>query len=153
MQFKANTDFTGSQDIDAFIDSVFGQLRTEKPQYIILDERFNFGGDLNITRDLMQRLTEFLAVDGTIYIITSGRTFSAGISSVGYAIQSAGERAIIVGEPMGDELEFWAEGDLQVLPNSGVTFLIGTERHNYQTGCLEEDCHGSIQRHPSKWTL
>ena len=150
VQFKANVDFTGSQDIDAFIDSVFGQLRSSSPQYIILDERFNFGGDLNITRDLMKKLPEFLAVDGRLYIITSGRTFSAGISSAGYAKEAAGDRAMIVGEPVGDSLEFWAEGDLQVLPNSGVTFLMATERHNYQTGCPENDCHGSIKRHPIK---
>lgn len=148
IQFKANVDFTGNQDIDAFLDSVFGKLRSEPPQYIILDQRFNFGGDLNITRELMQTLPEFLAMDGKIYVITSGRTFSAGISSVGYLKQVAGDQAVLVGEPVGDDLEFWAEGDLQVLPNSGVAFLMATERHNYQTGCPEDDCHGSIQRHP-----
>lgn len=150
IQFKANVDFTGTQDIDAFLDSVSGQLRSSNPQFIVLDQRFNFGGDLNITRDLMQKLPEFLATGGGLFVITSGRTFSAGISSLGYVIQAAGDRATIVGEPIGDELEFWAEGDLQVLPNSGVTFLMGTERHNYQTGCPEDDCHGSIQRNPIK---
>ncbi|HKJ16326.1 MAG TPA: hypothetical protein VJ984_03115 [Xanthomonadales bacterium] len=148
IQFKANVDFTGNQDIDAFLDSVFGALRNSRPQYVILDQRFNFGGDLNITRELMQKIPEFLGVDGKIYIVTSGRTFSAGISSAGYIKQSAGAQAVIVGEPIGDELEFWAEGELEVLPDSGVTFLIGTERHNYLTGCPEDDCHGSIQRHP-----
>jgi hypothetical protein len=148
VQFKANIDFTGSQDIDAFQDSVSGALRTAQPQFIILDQRFNFGGDLNVTRELIQSLPDFLSVGGKIYIITSGRTFSAGISSVGYLKQVAGDQAVIVGEPIGDALEFWAEGDLQVLPNSGVAFLMATERHNYVTGCPEDDCHGSIQRHP-----
>jgi hypothetical protein len=28
--------------------------------------------------------------------------------------------------------------------------LMATERHNYMTGCPEDDCHGSIKRHPTK---
>lgn len=148
IQFRANTDFTGTQNINAFIDAVLGQLRDLKPRFIVLDQRFNFGGDLNVTRELMQKLPDFLAADGKLFAITSGKTFSAGISSLGYVKQAAPERVTIVGEPVGDELEFWAEGDIRVLPDSGVTFLIATERHNYQTGCPEVDCHGAIKRHP-----
>lgn len=148
IQFKANVDFSGTQDIDGFLDSVAGELNSLKPRFIVLDQRFNFGGDLNITRSLMQNLPGYLSADGKIFIITSGRTFSAGISSVGYLKQAAGDKAVIIGEPVGDELEFWAEGDLQVLPNSGVAFLMATERHNYRTGCPEDDCHGSIRRNP-----
>jgi len=150
IQFKANTDYSGEQNIDAFLDSVSGFLRKNKPANIIVDQRFNFGGDLNITRELMQKIPGYLDTDGKVYIITSGRTFSAAISSMGYLKQVAGDRAVIVGEPVGDALEFWAEGDLQVLPNSGVAFLMATERHNYMTGCPEKDCHGSIRRHPIK---
>ena len=135
IQFKANIDYSGQQDIDAFVDSVAGKLRRSPPGHIILDQRFNYGGDLNTTRELMQKLTEYLGVNGKLFLITSGQTFSAGISSVGYAKQAAGERAVIVGEPVGDALEFWAEGELKVLPNSGVAFLMATERHNYISGC------------------
>jgi len=41
-----------------------------------------------------------------------------------------------------------AEGDLVVLENTGAAFLYGRERHNYITGCPEDDCHGSIRRNP-----
>lgn len=52
------------------------------------------------------------------------------------------------GEPVGDRLEFWAEGDLVTLPQSGAVILYATERHNYQTGCPEPDCHAPIRDHP-----
>ena len=56
-------------------------------------------------------------------------------------------RVTIVGEPVGDRLEFWAEGGIRDLP-MGAKLLLATERHNYQTGCPEADCHGSIRDHP-----
>ena len=83
-----------------------------------------------------------------VYAITSGRTFSAAISSLGYLKQAAGDRLTIVGEPVGDRLEFWAEGDIMTLPGLGAMLLYATERHNYMTGCPEDDCHGSVRTHP-----
>ena len=57
-------------------------------------------------------------------------------------------RVTIVGAPIGDWLEFWAEGSPTTLPGSGTVIGLATERHNYVTGCQEPDCHGSIRRHP-----
>ena len=34
------------------------------------------------------------------------------------------------------------------LPGLGAMLLYATERHNYMTGCPEDDCHGSIRTHP-----
>ena len=89
-----------------------------------------------------------LARGGRLYAITSGRTFSAAISSLGYLRQAAGDRLTIVGEPIGDRLEFWAEGDIMQLPGLGAMLLYATERHNYMTGCPEPDCHAAIRDHP-----
>jgi hypothetical protein len=83
-----------------------------------------------------------------VYAITSGRTFSAAISSLGYLKQAAGDRLTIVGEPIGDRLEFWAEGDIMTLPGLGAMLLYARERHNYLTGCPEPDCHAAIREHP-----
>ena len=105
------------------------------------------GGDLNLTRDFMRALPA-LAEGGRVYAITSGRTFSAAISSLGYLKQAAGDRLTIVGEPIGDRLEFWAEGNILQLPGLGALMLYADERHNYMTGCPEADCHRSIRDHP-----
>jgi hypothetical protein len=147
IQLKA----TGGLHIDAFLGDVLAQLRARRPRNIIVDLRFNMGGNLNITRDFMQALPG-LAEGGRVYAITSGRTFSAAISSLGYLRQAAGDRLVIVGEPIGDRLEFWAEGDIMRLPGLDGLMLYATERHNYMTGCPEADCHASIRDHPIRVT-
>jgi len=145
IQFRSNQDQSENITANGFAQETLAALRETSPRYIILDQRFNQGGDLNTTRNLMEALGDIVGDDGHVYIFTSGRTFSAGISSVGYAKQSAGNRASIIGEPVGDEMEFWAEGSVAGLPNSGAAMLYATERHNYSTGCPESDCHQSIR--------
>jgi hypothetical protein len=147
IQLKA----TGGLHIDDFLNDVLTRLAARRPRNIIVDLRFNMGGNLNITRDFMQALPG-LAQGGRVYAITSGRTFSAAISSLGYLRQAAGDRLVIVGEPIGDRLEFWAEGDIMRLPGLDGLMLYATERHNYMTGCPEADCHASIRDHPIRVT-
>lgn len=147
VQFRANIDFSGETDMRALATAAIDSLRALAPRFVIVDQRFNLGGDLNTTRDLMQAIPRIVGLDGAVYAITSGRTFSAGIASMGYLKQAAGDRLTIVGAPIGDELEFWAEGSPVRLPN-GSLLLRATERHNYRTGCPEDDCHGNIRRNP-----
>jgi hypothetical protein len=147
VQFRANHYFGGG-DMRAEATRAIARLRELAPRFVIVDQRFNLGGDLNNTRDLMQAIPEVVGDDGRVVAITSGRTFSAGIASLGYLKQAGGDRVTIVGAPVGDELEFWAEGSPITLPVSGTLLGVATERHNYMTGCPESDCHGSIQRHP-----
>lgn len=138
---------TAGAGIEDFLIETLASLRERRPRNIVVDLRFNMGGDLNIARDFMKALPA-LADGGRLYAITSGRTFSAAISSLGYLKQAAGERLTIVGEPIGDRLEFWAEGSMVRLPGSGAMLLYATERHNYMTGCPEADCHGPVRDNP-----
>jgi hypothetical protein len=132
--------------LSQFLGSTLEELRRRRPHTIIVDLRFNMGGDLNLARDFMRALPG-IARD-RVYAITSGRTFSAAISSLGYLKQAAGDRLTVVGQPIGDRLEFWAEGDMVMLPGLGAMLLYATERHNYRTGCPEADCHAAIRDHP-----
>jgi hypothetical protein len=148
LQFRANHQFGDGASMRRQASQALDRLRTLSPRVVIVDQRFNFGGNLNNTRALMQAIPEIVGPDGRVLAIVSGRTFSAGIASLGYLKQAGGERVTIVGAPVGDRLEFWAEGEPLRLPHSGATFGVATERHNYRTGCPEDDCHGSIRRHP-----
>lgn len=148
IQFRANIDFTGKIDISAYAKDVLAKLQASRPRFVILDERFNFGGDLTTTRELMVSLADIVGPKGRVFVLESGRTFSAGLASAAYVKQAAGSRATLIGTGPGDNLEFWAEGDLTTLPNSGAAFLYTLERHNYMTGCPEKDCHKPMQEHP-----
>lgn len=144
LQFRSNRGPT----IAPFAARALDTLIAARPRYIVLDERLNAGGDLNATRDLMQSLGPIIGPEGRLIILTSGRTFSAGIASVAYAKQSAGERTTIVGEPVADRLAFYAEGGPITLPYSKVVVQASSQRHDYTNGCPNADCHPPIHAHP-----
>ena len=49
-----------------------------------------------------------------------------------------GDRAIIVGEPVGDNLRFWANGGEQFrLPNSRIAMYAWSAREDWQDGCRD----------------
>ncbi|HYD87708.1 MAG TPA: hypothetical protein VEA80_09550 [Vitreimonas sp.] len=134
-------------DIAEFMLDSLEAARTSGRRNIVLDMRMNGGGDLNTTRAWVRRLPR--VVPGRVFVLTSPNTFSAAISTVGYLKQSAPDRVTIVGEMVGDRLDFHAEGDVITLPHAGGAVLYATERHDYRTGCRNiENCHGSVVRHP-----
>ena len=147
VQFRRNFD-PMDPNFRQSADALAVRLKERRPRHVVVDQRFNSGGDLNNTRDLMKAIPGAIKDGGRIFVITSARTFSAGISSVGYLKQAGGDRVMIVGQPVGDLLDFWAEGTGLTLPNSGIRIGFATERHNYQTGCPEPECHGAIRRNP-----
>jgi hypothetical protein len=133
--------------IRRFLDSMTAAIQRAKPRNIVVDLRMNGGGDLNTARDFMKSLPTL--VPGRIFVLTSPWTFSAAISSTGYLKQAGKDRVTIVGEMAGDRLEFFSEGRVVTLPNSGGAILYATERHDYRTGCRGfSDCHGPVVRNP-----
>ena len=133
--------------IGEFLVQVGQQLQAARPQNLVVDVRMNGGGNLQLTRDFMKSLP--ILVPGRIFVLTSPRTFSAAISSVGYLKQAAPNRVTIVGEEVGDRLEFFAEGMPITLPHSGMMIGVATQRHEYKNGCRAvSDCHGAVVEYP-----
>jgi hypothetical protein len=113
----------------------------------VLDLRLNGGGDPTQARDFAESLPTL--VPGTIFVLTGPATFSAAISTAGYLKQAAPDRVRIVGEPVGDRLEFFAEGRTTTLQHSGAVVLPATERHDYRAGCRQHtDCHAPVVARP-----
>ena len=55
--------------------------------------------------------------------------------------KAGADRITIVGEPLGDELRFWAEGGFVTLPNSNILVTYNDGLHDMIDGCqLDEDC-------------
>ena len=147
IQLRANVD--GDRSISEFLDESERARRDAGRRHTILDMRMNGGGDLTRTNKWMAALPGRLPAEGRVVVITSASTFSAAISSTGYVKQAGGARVILVGEPPGDRLNFFAEGRPLTLPNSGAVVQMATERHDYRTGCRGyTDCHRYVVRYP-----
>lgn len=146
IDLRANVD-AGGQSIRDFLREAVQALAASGRANLVLDMRFNGGGDLTLTRDVMRELP--LLVTGRTFVLTGPWTFSAGISSTGYVKQAAPDRVAIVGEEVGDRPRFFAEGDVTELPRSGLLILNATERHDYLTGCRGfDDCHRYVVDRP-----
>jgi hypothetical protein len=131
--------------IAEFLAEMTRVINERKPRHLVIDLRVNGGGNLNTARDFMKSVPSL--IPGRIFALTSPWTFSAAISSLGYLEQAAPDRVTIVGEEVGDRLEFWAEGRPTTLPHSGIAVSFSTERHDYMNACRAfTDCHAPVVR-------
>lgn len=137
INIRTNVDDGSGQSLRAFSQETVAALRAraQKPNAIIVDLRFNHGGDYSLTHELMASIGDIVGPDGRVYILTSGNTFSAAIVSIAFAKEGAADRTIIVGEEIGDRLQFWAEGWRYDLPNSGFRARYATAFYDLQHGC------------------
>jgi hypothetical protein len=116
---------------------------------IVLDLRFDQGGDFTKTASLMKDLTGLARSVEQVYVLTSAWTFSAAITNVALAKEHGWDRVTVVGEPVGDRLRFLGEGGTLVLPNSGVSLGFATGLHDYSGSCFgEAGCFWTLFRHP-----
>ena len=108
---------------------------------IVLDLRFDRGGDWPWAYDQVHRLPTHLAADGRILVLLDNTTFSAAIIDAALAKHFGAQRTTLIGEPPGDRLAFWAEGNSFVLPNSKLRVLSSTGYHDWAHGCRELRCY------------
>lgn len=137
LNLRTNIDHDAGPSLRAFATETVEALRshTSPPRAVIVDLRFNHGGDYSLTHGLMVSLGDIVGPNGRVYFLTSGNTFSAAIVSIAFAKQAAPDRTVIVGEEIGDRLQFWAEGWRYGLPNSGFGARYATAYYDLQNGC------------------
>ena len=140
IQYLANA----SQDdetIRNFQNDYLEAIQTLSPQAIILDQRFNSGGDYTETAEAMRKLGQAVPENGTLYILTGNPTFSAGIISAAFAKEASRGNVVIVGQRIGDSEVAWSEGGFLDLPNSEITIQYSTGKYNVRDGCYNPiDC-------------
>lgn len=152
IQFKGNND-QGGYKIGDFVKRVKREIAANKPRVIVLDMRFNQGGNFVKTARFMSSLAHLTDSIKRLYIFTSAWTFSAGEVSVALAKQHGADKAVIVGEPVGDRMRFWAEGGAMCLPNSQICMSFATGLHDYIKGCEGEPrCFVMLRVFPVKVT-
>ena len=140
IQFRAHYG-TDEEPIEDFLKIASAKIAEVKPEHLVLDLRFDGGGDISRTIAFFNGLAA--AVPGRIYVIVSRLTFSAGIVAAALVEQSAPERVQIVGEPVGDRLRFWSEGRAVCLPESKYCMKLTDGLWDLVKGCAQEPgCYG-----------
>jgi hypothetical protein len=135
VQFRSNEDEKGFP-IAAFLDTIRTQVAKTTPTNLIVDLRFDEGGNLLTTIDFMRQAAG--SVRGHTYVLVGPYTFSAGIISAAAIKKGGGDRVTVVGDTMGDRPHFWSEGATIELPNSHFTFRYTDGQFNLQDGCSGE---------------
>lgn len=143
---RTNLDDDSAESLNAFAARIRDELAAEPARAIIVDQRFSGGGDLTMTHELMASLPEL--TEGRVYHLVSGNTFSAAIVNVASTVEVAPDRTLLVGEPVGDRLQFWAEGWAYTLPNSGFRARYSTGYYDFQNGC-----EGLFRCHWGSWHI
>ena len=129
VQFNRSRDMEGAP-LAVWGDSLLRELEARPPARLVVDLRFNTGGNLDLADALFARIAALpLGRRRGIVALTGPATFSAGIYPAAQLRELAG--ATVVGEPAGDELDFWAEGGNVVLPNSRLTLHYADRFHSY----------------------
>ena len=136
---QVNENFNSEKrDIKQYLSKVIQEAEDKSLKGIVLDVRFNPGGNYHLVWPFIKSAKHLLSTDQPFYIITGNGTFSAGVITVAYAKKVFGKQAIIIGEPMGDRLQFWADGGVpMILPNSKIRLNIWTAYHDWKNGCKD----------------
>lgn len=134
IQLKAIQDSGGARIRD-FLKATTDEMAVRRPCNVILDLRFNTGGDYTKAAGFASHLPALLPPGGRIYVLTGPQTFSAAITTAGFVKQAGGSRAIILGEEVGDRLAFYGEGNRGCLPNASLCVHYATGMHDYAHRC------------------
>jgi hypothetical protein len=132
LQFRSNEDEDG-YPIAPFLKTTTAALETARPRDLILDLRFDIGGNLLTTMDFMRRLPSLAS--RRVYLLVGPYTFSAGIISAAAVKKAGGGKVTVVGDEIGDRPVFWSEGDLVRLPNSGFAMRYTDGQWDLDHGC------------------
>jgi hypothetical protein len=106
------------------------------PRHVILDVRYNQGGNFLAITNLVSELVQMTAPNGRIYVITGRATNSAAIAFAALLKGAAPNRTKFVGEHPSDNAAFWAEGDDLTTP-AGISLHYADGFHDWGRGCHE----------------
>ena len=115
--------------------------RDHRPN-VILDLRYDFGGDYTLSLPLVKGIANALSSGGHIYMITAPNTFSAGLITATQMKRFAPPGSLtIVGDDVGDSLRFRAEGFVITLPATKIEVYVPSAWDDVGKGCsVLDDC-------------
>lgn len=120
--------------ISDYLAELLAEAGKREVKHAVVDLRFSPGGNYLLATDFSRLLPEVVP-NGQIFILTSGNTFSAAISIASRLKYYSGQRAVLIGEEMGDAAQSWGEGGTTILPYSKIAFRYTTAYHDWENGC------------------
>ncbi len=117
---------------DAFIKELQGVTNDEVWDKIILDLRHDPGGALYSVYYKLVKILNEANVD-KIFVLTNGSSFSCSFC-YSYEIKMAVEKAVFVGSPTGQTMQFFGDARYYNLPNSGYYFGVANRVFDVQRG-------------------
>ena len=126
-------------DAKGRLDAQIRAALAQRPKWrrVIVDVRFDTGGDYPDLYYAIKELPSHLEEGGKVVVLTDNTTFSASIIVAALVKHFVGSRSLIVGERPRDRLVFWAEGNQAQLPNSKIEFPLSTGMHDWARGCRD----------------
>lgn len=129
VNYSRSQQMPSGPSLEEYAKTIALELRDKPLRRVVIDLRFNTGGDLGLGRAAMEGLRALAQEKGAAVSVISGRaTFSAGLF---HLVQWKEWGARIVGEPAGDELDLWSEGGNIILPNSKLYVHYANGFHAY----------------------
>ncbi len=115
---RQSTVFNERESIEQFYKRVFNFINDNDVNRLIIDLRLNGGGDNFNNKDVIIGLIQNEKINrkGSLYVVIGRKTFSAAQNLVN-EIENYTE-AIFVGEPTGENVNFYGDANFEVLPNS-----------------------------------
>ncbi len=126
----------GEADLGLKLEMVLLQeVAAYRPKTVIVDLRYNWGGNFGYSIAFAQALPKLLPPGGHDYVLVSGETFSAAIVTAAMLKEAGGSSVVLLGTPMGDDAAFWAEGLPIQLPHSRLGLRPAPQFEDWGRGC------------------
>jgi hypothetical protein len=122
-QFNTVSD-TPTQTLQSFVDSLFRFIDKRPVEKLVIDMRWNNGGNSRLLPPLINRIIGHPELNrtGHLFVIVGRYTYSAAMNAATFLEQQT--NAILVGEPTPSSPNFTGESNMVALPWSGVRVSI-----------------------------
>ena len=113
-----------NETVAAFFAKVFKFIDSADADKFILDIRMNGGGNNYLNKPVITGIIQAKKINqkGKFFIITGRETFSAA-QNLTNELEKYTE-AIFVGEPTSENVNFWGDNRLEILPNSKLNIFL-----------------------------
>jgi len=122
-----------------FVGLIPSEVVPKRPRAVIVDLRFNSGGNFGNTILFAQALPKLMRRGEHVFVLVSPSTFSAAIVTVALLKDAGGPKVRILGTNVGDNERFWAEGPPIALPRSGLRIQPAPELQDWAKGGSDPD--------------